>query len=236
MELHSLNIGKKKIDYVLKRKSRKRIKINVHPDMSVEVIAPFDKEKEEIFYRVKKRAMWILKQQRYFEQFHPIEPTKEYVSGETHKYIGRQYRLKVTESDKNEVKLKGRYFYVHSKNKENNKLTEKLLYDWYRQHAKARFNDIMKDFLIRLNKYGIDEPNLSVRKMTSRWGSCNAAKQHILLNLELIKTPIHCIEYIIMHELCHLKHPNHNKEFYNFLTMMMPDWKMRKERLEKAGV
>ena len=72
--------------------------------------------------------------------------------------------------------------------------------------------------------------------MKSRWGSCKASNQHINLNLELIMTPIQCIEYVIMHELCHLKFSKHTKEFYQFLSIMMPDWKQRKNRLEKGGV
>ena len=70
--------------------------------------------------------------------------------------------------------------------------------------------------------------------MKSRWGSCNTSKKQVLLNTELIKAPTHGIEYVIMHELCHLKHPNHDNKFYGFLNIVMPDWKQRKERLEKA--
>ncbi len=235
MQKHSVKIDDKTIDYTLKRKERKRLRINVLPDLSVEVIAPTSIPLEDVFYKVRKRAFWILKQRRYFEQFHPIEPEKEYVSGETHKYLGRQYRLKAVESTKNNVKLKGKYFYVYVKDKSDSGKVEELLYRWYRKKAKKKFAEIIEEYLPKLKKYGISEPTLTVRKMKSRWGSCNSKSKRIILNLELIKTPSHCVEYVIMHELCHLKYPNHTKAFYNFLSMVMPDWKERKQRLEKAG-
>jgi len=236
MEQYSLSIGTKNIHYTLQRKERKHLRINVLPDLSVEVVAPLDIQLDDIFYRVRKKATWILKQQRYFEQFHPFEPMKEFVSGETHKYLGRQYRLKVVQSSINVVKLKGKYLNVGTTNKSDSVLIEKLLYQWYRDHARVKYMAILSKYLEKLNKYDIDEPKLTIRKMKSRWGSCNTKNHHILLNLELIKTPTHCIEYVIMHELCHMKYPKHTKEYYNFLSMVMPDWKERKLRLEKAGL
>jgi len=236
MERYSLTIGQKTIDYTLQRRERKHIRINVLPDLSVQVIAPLETQIDDIFYRVRKRATWILKQQRYFEQFHPFEPDKDYTPGETHKYLGRQYRLKVVEAENNDVKLKGRYIFVFSNQKKDTQQTEKLLYEWYRKHAKKKYELIIDKFIPKLSKYGISKPKLTIRRMKSRWGSCKADNKHIMLNLELVKTPVHCIEYVIMHELCHLKHQKHTKEYYQFLTMMMPDWEKRKLRLEKAGL
>lgn len=236
MESYSFSIGNKTIDYILTRKDRKHIRINVLPDKSVEVIAPTNAQLDDIFYRLRKKASWILKQQRYFDQFHPFEPDKEYVSGETHKYLGRQYRLKLSVANANSVKLKGKYLIVNTQDKKDSELTKKLLNQWYREHALDKFSAYIDKYLDKLSKYNIVKPKLTIRKMKSRWGSCNAKNNHVLLNLELIKAPTHCIEYVIMHELCHLKYPKHTKEFYNFLTMIMPDWEERKLRLEKAGL
>jgi len=236
MDSYSFKVGEKTIEFSLSRKERKHIRINVLPDFSVEVIAPIEKQIDDILFRVRKRATWILKQQRYFQQFHPFEPVKEYVSGETHKYLGRQYRLKVSDSNKNQVKLKGKYITVLSKDKSDSELTKNLLNEWYRTLAKRRFTKIIDNYTEKLRKYDINKPKLTIRQMKTRWGSCSKNNEHIILNLELVKAPIHCIEYVIMHELCHLKYPEHTKEYYQFLTMMMPDWKQRKLRLEKGGI
>jgi predicted metal-dependent hydrolase len=182
---------------------------------------------------VKKRANWILKQIRFFERFHPVEPQKEYVSGETIKYLGRQYRIKVLISESNSVKLKGKYLQVYTIDQ---KKTKELIYRWYKDKAEIKFQSIADMNLKKLNKYGIYKPRIRIRKMRTRWGSCNTENESILLNIELIKAPIHCVEYVIMHELCHLKYPNHTKEFYNFLSLVMPDWRARKQRLEKGGL
>ena len=84
-----------------------------------------------------------------------------------------------------------------------------------------------------VKKYGIEKPTLRIRDMETRWGSCLAKKRIITLNKRLLESPRNCIEYVVMHELCHLIHPNHSKQFYSFLTMLMPDWKERKIYLDK---
>jgi len=93
---------------------------------------------------------------------------------------------------------------------------------------------MLDEWMEKLRKYDVKDPLLEIRIMKKRWGSCIASKNKIIINLELIKAPTHCIEYILVHELCHLKYPNHDKNFYSFMSKVMPDWKLKEERLEKA--
>lgn len=234
MSQYSVKYGKKTIDFTLERRQRKTLGISVHPDLSVVATAPINTGIKDILKRVKKRASWILKQQEYFKNFRPLEPPREYVSGETHRYLGRQYRLKVIQADKNEVKLKGGFIYVYSRRKTDSDYNAKLVYRWYKDRAGKRFNVTLKKCLDKLRKYEVNEPTVAIKKMKSRWGSCVPKKNKILLNTTLVKAPSHCVEYVIMHELCHLKYPNHNNGFYEFLAIVMPDWEMRKERLEEV--
>ncbi len=228
--------GKKKIKFSIEYRERKSLEISVLPDKSVKAIAPLNAKLEDITEKVKKRAKWILKQQDYFTQFLPKEKERKYVSGETHRYLGKQYLLKITESDINEVKLNGKYIIIYSIRKNDTYLNKRLLYKWYKLHAMDKFNTILDSCLEKLKKYSITKPEIQIKKMKSRWGSCDIIRKRVILNIELIKAPGYGIEYVIMHELCHFKYSNHDSKFYNFLSTVMPDWKIRKEKLERVFI
>lgn len=230
--IHKVNYGDTIIDFEIKRTNRKTLEISVLPDASVLVVAPQNIEIEKILEKVKKRASWILEQQNYFRGFSPKQATQKYVGGETHYYLGKQYQLKLIESNYSMVKLKGKYINIYTKNKEDKEYNKKLLYKWYRDHAKIKFEEILDKLLSNLKVYQFEKPNLEIRRMKSRWGTCLNDKNKIVLNIELIKAPKYCIEYIMIHELTHFKYPNHRKEFYHFLRLILPDWEKRKDRLE----
>ena len=103
------------------------------------------------------------------------------------------------------------------------------------QQCKMVFGEVMDDLYPLIKKYGVEKPTLRIRAMETRWGSCLIKKRIITLNKRLLEAPRNCIEYVVMHELCHLIHPNHSKNFYNFLTTLMPDWKERKKVLEQSA-
>jgi hypothetical protein len=106
-----------------------------------------------------------------------------------------------------------------------------LVEDWYREHAGPIFERRLERCYETARRLGIQRPPIRLRRMKTRWGSCTK-KGEVLLNTELIKTPLHCIEYVIMHELCHLREHNHTKEFFRLLSRCMPDWERRKQRLD----
>lgn len=229
---HSVSYGREVIEFTLKFSTRKTLAIDVNPDLSVVVTAPRGKDISLIKSKVHKRAAWILKQQDYFREFLPPMPPRQYVSGETHYYLGRQYRLKVIEAQEESVKLKGRYINVSVTDRGDRQRVARLLNSWFLSRARIRFQKGLDKCWERLRHYEMELPKLSIRKMSKRWGSCSR-RGVIYLNTELIKAPSHCIEYVILHELCHLKHPNHGKAFFQMLTRVMPDWDKRKKRLER---
>lgn len=235
VERYSLNYGRRKIVFFLSFSSRKNLNISVHPDQKVTVAAPVNRSLDDVLSRVKKRAPWIIKQKNYFERFQPLPTERKYVSGETHYYLGRQYRLKVVKSDKNDVKLIGRYFYIYTTDRNNKKMVKELLNKWYVKHAEEIFNKRFEICYDCIKRFHIPRPQLRLRKMAKRWGSCTNSKT-IFINTELVKTPLYCIDYVIMHELCHLKIRKHDKNFYKLLTKCMPDWKRRKESIEKKSM
>ncbi|MGM0587117.1 MAG: M48 family metallopeptidase [Bacteroidota bacterium] len=231
---HRIDYGTSEIFYNLTFSDRKTLEIAVYPDQNVWVTAPLDATEEKIAQKVRKRARWIQKQQRYFSRFERPATHFEYVSGETHRYLGRQYRLKVhqlEEDEKESVKMLGGYIHIRSKDKQDAKHNKSLLDQWYRSHAKMKFQERFELCIESLTKYDIPKPELQLYKMEKRWGSYTSSGK-VLLNPELVKHPTYCIDYVIIHELCHTKYPHHNKKFYQLLTNVLPDWQRRKHKLE----
>jgi predicted metal-dependent hydrolase len=225
------------IPYLVHFRNRKDLAIHVHPDRSVTVTAPAGTPIDAVTVRVHRRANWIVKQRRYFEQFQPLPPEPSYVSGETHRYLGRQYRLKIVTIAKppESVKLIGRFLWVHTLNGHDKGRVQALVERWYRQRAHEVFERRMDLCLEAAKSLRITRPDFLVRKMVRRWGSFTRNKT-ILLNLMLVKAPVTCIDYVIMHELCHLREPNHSPGFFRLLSRVMPEWEIRKRRLESSVI
>lgn len=232
---HSILYGRRKIAFSVSFSDRQHLTINVHPDMRVNVKAPLGKALSEIVKRVERRAGWISKQLNHFERFHPLPTERQYVSGETHVYLGRQYLLKVIRSELNEVKLIGRYLRVYLPEGSRNGHAGSLVDIWYAEHARRVLDHRLNICLGAALRAGLPQPKVKVRKMKSRWGSC-AKTGTITLNTELVKAPVHCIDYVITHELCHLKYKNHSPAFWRLLSKLMPDWGERKIRMESVVI
>lgn len=229
----SINYGKEKITFDVSHADRKTMEIGVHPDIRVTVKAPKGIAPEVVKKRIVKRARWIKKQIDYFRRFEPRTPDRCYVGGETHLFLGRQYRLKIRKHNKSEVKLKSGYFYVMTPASNNTQKIRDMLFDWYKSRAISIFSRRLEICYEAAKKLDIGFPRLRVKRMSKRWGSCGKDSV-ILLNTELVKAPVYCIDYVIMHELCHLKLHTHNNGYYRLLSKYMPDWEKRKERLEKV--
>lgn len=230
MSEHRLQYGSKEIIFRLEYQNRKSLGITVHPDKSVTVKAPTDAQMDKILAKIRKRAPWILRQQDFFLSFEPLTPARKYISGESHLYLGRQYRLQIYDSPENVVKLKRGFIEVHTNNRQK---TEQLVKDWYKKRATVKFREIADKYTERFEKYQVHPSAVTLKWLDKRWGSCTP-KGKIILNVELIKAPKACIEYVIIHELCHLIHHNHSTAFFTLLTKEMPDWRKWKARLERV--
>jgi predicted metal-dependent hydrolase len=229
----STNCGKLSIDYQVARKKRKTLEIAVETDSTVSIVAPLSASLESIERKVRKRAAWILKQQKYFEQFNPRTPERRYLSGETHLYLGRQYRLKVVKSALSAVKLIHGHIVVQSTQPRNCEETKRLLDEWYVARAHLRFNERLNECLKRFSWPASVLPSgLTVRMMRKRWGSMTK-KRRLLLNRRLIQAPVDAIDYVITHELCHVLEPSHGPNFHQVIGRAMQDWERRKEKLER---
>lgn len=229
--MEQLTYGSSTIDFELTYTDRKTLGITVNPDLSVQVKAPLDASREKIFQKVEKRASWILEQKRYFLAFEPRNIKYLYKSGETHYYLGRQYRLKLEEDKAETVVFRSGFLHIKTRDKSPENI-KKILENWYRERAKIKFAAYAEPLIERFKKYDVAPKSLLVQQMKYRWGSCTA-QGNIILNPELVKAPIPCIEYVIIHELCHLVHRNHTKAFYALQSREMPDWEKWKMKLER---
>jgi predicted metal-dependent hydrolase len=224
-----IQFGSKQISFQLEYSSRKSLGITVKPDLSVLVKAPVDTTFEKVKEKLLKKAPWIIKQLSFFLTFHPRTPPRKYISGETHLYLGRQYRLKIIQSNFESVKLKGKYIEAHVIDKT---FAENIIRGWYLQNAKLKLRTIAQPLIDNFKKYNIEPSSVVLRDMPTRWGSCTP-KGKIILNPELIKAPKGCIEYVIIHELCHLIYHDHTQKFIDLQTKEMRDWEKWKLKLEK---
>ena len=231
METHSVQYGSSTISFSLEYRERKTLGIEVHPDSSVIVKAPHNSSLETICNKVSNRARWITKQQRQFSQYAPTLPAPEYVSGEGYRYLGRQYRLKVIPSHQETVRLWHGKLEVNTSHPENIKQVENLVNRWYRERAQQIYLERYQYCTHLVAQYGIQhDRSFELRTMHKRWGSCTKEGK-IILNPMLVLAPKDCIDYVIIHELCHIRIHNHSQDFYKLLETIIPYWKERKHYL-----
>lgn len=229
MMMETIQFGTKRIDFQLEYSNRKSLGITVNPEMEVLVKAPLETPVAIVKEKVRKKAPWIIKQQGFFLTFQPKSPKRRFVNGETHLYMGRQYRLRISKGVSESVKLKSGFLEITVSGERN---AETLVKDWYSKNAREKFNSIAAPLIERFRKYNVEPSSIVLREMPTRWGSCTP-KGKIILNPELIKAPKGCIEYVIVHELCHLIHHDHTQRFVDLQSKEMRDWEKWKLRLEK---
>jgi predicted metal-dependent hydrolase len=217
---------------MLRRSSRRTLAISVLPDGSLELAAPMVATERDILQKVEKRRKWILAQRRNFAAMNAHRPQPRYVNGATHRYLGRQYRLKIIKGHETGALLKGAYFHVTTTTGTDEEVS-KAMEQWFRLKAGEQFSKRIEAWLPWCAKHKLPQPRMRLLKMPKRWGSASQ-NGRIALNPELIHMPSPCIDYVITHEICHLRHPNHGPHFFRLLSSLMPDWKSVKERMEHS--
>jgi len=211
---------------------RKTLQLEVLPDLSVRLIAPPGTNPAVCSRMLERRRGWLRAQRQFFRQFHPLTTRREYVSGETHLYLGRRLRLKVVAGRVKSVKVTRHHLTVCPGESTSPRLVKATLWSWYREQATDVFQERLRGCMVRLKLKPDDGPrSLVIRSYRSRWGSMSP-KRTLALNIDLIRAPRECIDYVVIHELCHLKLPHHGPDFWSELETLMPDWRQRKVKLE----
>ena len=234
--MRQLQYGTTVIDYVLDYAERRTLGVRVSPDGNVSVTAPPGTDLATIERKLLSKAAWIRRQRDYFLSFQPRTSERRYVSGETHLYLGKRYRLKVHQIDgegEEGVRLERGYLHLRTAAPPDRDRSHLLLQRFYEAYARRHFPRLLAARLPAARAFYSGPVALRMKWLTNRWGSCRRSGT-ITLNYELIKAPPECIEYVIVHELCHLGEFSHGRAFYELLDREWPGWPKVKERLERT--
>ncbi|MBT5229659.1 MAG: M48 family metallopeptidase [Methylococcales bacterium] len=229
----SFRYGDEKITFerTLRTSNIQKVLIKVHPDCRVLAQAPLGASDDEVLQAVKKRSRWIYRQLREFRSHLAHITPRQYISGESHYYLGKQYQLKILEAPCHNqyVKLLRGTIEVSIRQKNPNRIRF-LLNEWYKLKAKIVFERRL-EAMLNQTLWVSDRPPLRILTMQTQWGSCSP-NGRLTLNPHLVKAPRDCIDYVILHELCHIAEHNHSEQFYKLLKQVMPNWETVKERLD----
>ena len=215
------------------RKPIKNLHLSVHPpEGRVRVSAPTRTDDEAVRLAVVSKLRWIHRHQQAFAD-QPRQSPRELVGGESHYFLGRRYRLRVMEHEgPNTITLKGNTeMILHVRPGTDREKRRQILNDWYRGYMKSTIPGLIEKWQPVID---VQVDDWGVKKMKTRWGSCNIRDRRVWLNLELAKKPPHCLEYVLVHEMVHLLERHHNERFKAFMDQFMPQWRMYQDELNQA--
>ncbi len=221
------------IEMEVERKNIRHVYLRVTPPGHVRVAAPLRCPDEAILHFVQSKISWIEKtRQRVRRQ--KWEPRKEFIEGETHHFLGKSYFLTVTETKgRPRVELRERSIDLSIHTRSSRRAREKIMDAWYRTELEHLLPGLI-DKWERIVQVKISD--WQIRKMKTRWGTCHPRDKRITINLELAKRPLHCLEYLLCHELVHLLEKHHNARFKNFMSMFLPEWRQFQKELRGGSL
>ena len=232
-KVKSYCLGIRGIPVEVVHKAIKNLHIGVYPPSGrVRVAAPQHLDDEAVRLAVVSRLGWIRRKQTEFEQ-QERQSQREFVTGESHYFKGRRYRLKVIEYDGRPAVrlLNNTTIELRTRPGDNRDTRETVLYRWYRCQLRNQLPALLTKWE---RKAGVTVEDLRIRKMKTRWGTCNRDARRICLNLELAKKPVSCLEYILVHELVHLRERAHNERFRALMDQLLPQWRLHRDVLNQA--
>ena len=215
------------------RKDIKNLHLSVHPpDGRVRVAAPLRLDDDAVRFAVISRLAWIRRKRTEF-QGQDRQSRREFVTGESHYFEGRRYRLDVVASGgRTGIRLRGRaWIEMRVRPNTGRDAREAMLYRWYRAQLRERVPEMVSKWEPRV---GVTVADWRIRRMKTRWGTCNSEARRIWLNSELAKKPVPCLEYVVVHEMIHLIERGHNERFRDTLDRVMPGWRTRLDELNRA--
>ncbi len=226
----------KSIEVQLERKQMKTCRIKVYPDQTVVLSLPTTVPYECAESFLNEKGGWIETKLDIFKRTSGYAATTEIKNGYSVKMLGEDMLFSVSECNYNRVYLEGKTIHICTTTPADQERLVTQFESWWKKQAEAIITDRVEYWYPVIKKYGVEKPQLYIRKMRTLWGSCSVPRQAITFNFYLIKARIPYIDYVVLHELVHFLYPNHSKQFYAFLSNYMPDWKERKQVLDQEVV
>ena len=226
--------GNTQVPYTIRRSTRRRKTVTVTVDSGgcVLLAAPTDFPTPELDAVVRRKAAWIEKQIRRVKSQSPPPGPREFVSGESVLYLGRHYRLKVCLHSSGPAKLRGRWLHVPASTSEDQPdQVRAALISWFRLQAEGRLPERVSAWR---TKFGVPMPPVLVASQRKRWGSCDS-RGTIRLNWRIVQAPMRLVDYVVVHELAHLRHRGHGHDYWQAVGRVMPDYDRRREELRDLG-
>jgi len=236
--MNYVSYGSRRIAYRVKvGKRKKTVAISINPNAQVVISVPSFLTQEAVRDLVRKKARWIFSKQDYFKNTARLFPKKELVSGEELMFLGRRYRLKIKRLETKEAPLAaertGRRILVTAPQDlgEEKRAIRDALIAWFVPEAEKIIQQRVKRYSVRL---GIQPKEVIIKNQERRWGSCSKSGV-VRLNWKIIMAPISVVDYVIVHELCHLRVTNHSQEFWNLVSSVLPDYELRRDWLKRIA-
>lgn len=226
--------GTENIDFEVIFRKRKTLSIEVEAPKQITVIAPEGRTEEEILQTVQTKSKWIVQKLFEIREIEHRKSDKQYINGEAFLYMGRNYSLQILIDEKvtfPEAKLRNGKLYVTNNNHQEEPI-RRAIENWYRDKAKERIRERISYYQ---SQFDIKPQRVMIKDQQKRWGSCTKDQQ-LFFNWKCIMAPSPVLDYIVVHEMCHMVYMNHSKEFWSLLKRVLPDYEQRKEWLKNNGI
>lgn len=220
----------------LVRKKMKTCRLKVYPDQTVRLSIPTKVSTKWAESFLREKSSWIEASLKRFQKTAGQAVEIEIKDGCRIRLLGEEMTLEVSEGERDCVYQEGNRIYIRTRSPENQERIEAIFEKWWRGQAKAILTDRVDQWYPVIEKHGVEKPRIAIRKMRTLWGSCSVYRHVVTFNFDLIKAHASCVDYIVLHELAHFIHPNHSRQFYDFLSRYMPDWKERRRMLNQSVV
>ena len=228
----SLQISNRNVPVQISFKDIKSLRLKVFPSAEIRLSVPQNTPEDFIADFLSKKRSWIEKQLYLFNRTQPVEKEQAIRLGTATRILGRQLSIKIIPAARKRIIQDDRWLLIYTTDAENQNDIDKQFFNWWQKNSKQYFLLQLKKMFPIVQKYGVAIPALRVKKMQTLWGSCSRKHHTVNLNYYLYKAPVACVEYVVLHELLHFLYPKHDKNFYEALTVCMPDWQERKRLLD----
>lgn len=235
LEENWIMINDKIIYYYIKRKKIKNMYMRFTNEGKLLITASNKCTIDKIEKFIKQKEEWIFKQIVFYEQISKDKESSSFIDNSCLYFLGEQYKVKLISGNKNEIDVESKNIIITIKEKfiTDEKYIKKVYENWLKEECLKIVEAYVEYYIKKMNKYKIPLPEIEIKKFKARWGCCIPKKGKIEFAMNLMKTPQECIEYVVVHELSHFKYIYHDKKFYDFVSLFIPDWKKRRDSLNK---